>query len=405
MSTSRRMAWCIWCIASIFYAYQYILRVMPNIMLPDMMQQFHMDAAIFGQFSGAFYVGYCVMHLPIGILLDRYGPKYVMSACMLLTVIGLLPMLFAEHWVYPILGRLLIGVGSSAAILGVFNIVRITFSEQHFTRMLSFSVTIGLMGAIYGGVPISHSCIAYGYQTVVAMLAGFGVLFAGLTYLCVPKIASRPYTPILQDLKAVFANRQVMWVCALAGLMVGPMEGFADAWGSEFLKQAYRLDTNTANYITSMIYMGMCFAPLLSRVAEQTGYYLRTIAGAGVVMLVAFIMLLAGMLTASSMPVVFFLVGICCAYQVLAIYKASTYAPAHVAGLATAVANMVIMSFGYGFHSIIGVVIEAFKSHGGAYAFSYGIAVVPVTLLLGSAGFCLMARREKKLLSDAALPA
>ena len=85
---------------------------MPNIMLPNIMLQFNIDAAVFGQFSWAFYIGYCLLHLLIGIMLDRHGPRKVMSACILLTVIGLLPLIFTEHWIYPIIGRFLIGVGS-----------------------------------------------------------------------------------------------------------------------------------------------------------------------------------------------------------------------------------------------------------------------------------------------------
>ena len=52
MSNTRALVWMVWIVASIFYAYQYILRVMPNIMLTDIMQQFHIDSATFGQFSG-----------------------------------------------------------------------------------------------------------------------------------------------------------------------------------------------------------------------------------------------------------------------------------------------------------------------------------------------------------------
>ncbi len=70
LSKSRMIAWMIWVIASIFYAYQYILRVMPSILLNDILQQFHIDAATFGQFSGVYYIGYSLMHLPIGIMLD-----------------------------------------------------------------------------------------------------------------------------------------------------------------------------------------------------------------------------------------------------------------------------------------------------------------------------------------------
>ncbi|MFZ4076662.1 MAG: hypothetical protein ACOYKA_01630, partial [Legionellaceae bacterium] len=52
MLASKRIAWFAWMIASVFYAYQYVLRVMPSIMLTDIAQQFHMDAGLLGQCTG-----------------------------------------------------------------------------------------------------------------------------------------------------------------------------------------------------------------------------------------------------------------------------------------------------------------------------------------------------------------
>lgn len=395
MSTSRQMAWCVWLIASIFYAYQYVLRVMPNILLPDIMREFSIDAVIFGQFSGAYYIGYCLMHLPIGIMLDRFGPKKIMSACILLTVIGLLPIIYSEHWVYPVIGRMLVGVGSSAAILSTFKIIRMMFKEEHFARMLSFSVTIGLIGAIYGGMPVNYLCESYGYKAVVEVFALVGILFAVVTYWIVPEMQSSSKSTILADIKTVLMNRKVLLICFLAGMMVGPMEGFADAWGSEYLKQAYGLDSHTSNYLTSLIYFGMCFAPVLSRIAEKTGHYFGTISLSGVMMLLVFGLLVAGFLNINMMTISFFMVGICCAYQILAIYKASTYVPDHVVGLTTAITNMIIMSFGYLFHSVIGIVINFYSDLNQVHAFSYGISVIPITLLIGAIGFFMMGYHEK----------
>src|SRR6188768_3761082 len=127
-SFSRTLAWSVWLIASVFYAYQYVLRVMPNIMLGDIMLQFGIDEAAFGQFSGVYYIGYSLMHIPLGLMLDRFGPRKVMTGCILLTLVGLLPLLFASTWSYPVAGRFLIGLSSSAAILGVFKLIRMMFS-------------------------------------------------------------------------------------------------------------------------------------------------------------------------------------------------------------------------------------------------------------------------------------
>lgn len=396
MTVSRFFAWFVWIIVSIFYAYQYVLRVMPSIMMGDITTQFHIDAAVFGQFSGIYYLGYSLMHLPIGIMLDRFGPRKVMTVCILLTVIGLLPILFAENWIYPLIGRALIGVGSSAAILGTFKIIRMTFKEEHFPRMLSLSVMIGLIGAVYGGGPVSYLCQSLGYHTVIELFIALGLLLACITYFIVPDIEASTQTSVIADVKTVFTNRKVLMLCCFAGLMLGPLEGFSDVWGSGFLKQAYGFNSTLANYLPSMIFVGMCFgAPVLSLIAEKSGYYLGTIIAAGAVMFLTFFALVAGVLTPTSITISFVMVGMCCAYQILAIYKASTYVPENLAGLTTAVANMIIMSFGYAFHTVIGYVINAYGGTQVTRAFSYGIGVIPLTLALGIMGFIFLAYREK----------
>lgn len=390
-SNTRMVAWMIWIIASIFYAYQYILRVMPNIMLNDIMAQFDISAATFGQFSGVYYIGYSLVHLPVGIMLDRFGPRKVMTGCILLTIVGMMPLLFSNYWVYPIIGRFLIGIGSSAAILGVFKIVRMTFSEARFARMLSISVTIGLIGAIYGGGPVSYMREVFGYQAVVQSFALTGLVLAAITYWIVPDIKSTPENTVMSDIKEVLSNQKVIWSCLLAGMMVGPLEGFADVWGTAFLKQVYGYEGTLAASLPSMIFIGMCIGgPILSFIAERAGSYLGTIIGAGAIMATSFMILLASHLSSAMISFSFVIVGICCAYQILAIYKASTYVREQVAGLTTAVANMIIMIFGYAFHAIIGNTVNMLGGANSSEALFYGVSVIPIALTIGTTGFILL---------------
>ncbi len=396
MSNSRFIVWTMWFVASIFYAYQYILRVMPNIMLNDIMTKFDIDATAFGQFSGIYYIGYSLMHLPVGIMLDRYGPRKVMSGCILLSVIGMLPIIYSEHFIYPVMGRFLMGIGSSAAILGTFKIIRLSFSDKLFPRMLSFSVTIGLIGAIYGGGPVSYMCVHLKYNTVVEIFAVMGVLLAIITYLVVPEIETNSNNAVLSNIKEVLTNKKVILLCIFAGLMVGPIEGFADVWGAGFLAKLYNLDMESAAGYTSMIFIGMCFgAPLLTFLAEKTGNYLVTIIGAGTLMTISFFALISGAFSYNLMSITFVIIGVCCAYQILSIYKASTYVADHVIGLTTAVANMIIMSFGYAFHTLIGFIIDQNGGTQVSKAFVYGVSIIPISLALGVIGFIIIYYQEK----------
>jgi predicted MFS family arabinose efflux permease len=357
--SSRTLAWLMWLIGSLFYAYQYVLRVLPNIMMPEVMHKFQVDAHLFGQFSGFYYVGYALMHIPIGLLLDKLGPKWVLPMCILLTVIGLLPLVYSETWFYTVIGRGLIGIGSSGAILGVFKIIRLAFPEAHFTRMLGFSVTLGLVGAIYGGQPVNYLMQHLGWEKVIQLIAVVGMGLALLTFILVPnQPQSTQSHSMWQDIKSVLTNFRVLAICILAGMMVGPLEGFADVWGTEFLKAVYQLDLAMAAFLPSLLFLGMCFgSPLLSLLAEKTQAFFGLITCCAMIMATSFILILSQSLGAYWLSVLFFGIGMCCAYQILAIYKASTFVQESQVGLTTACANMIIMIFGFVFHSQIGRIL------------------------------------------------
>jgi hypothetical protein len=140
----------------------------------------------------------------------------------------------------------------------------------------------------------------------------------------------------------------------------------------------------------------MCFGgPILSFISEKSKNYLGTITSAAFVMSLIFIILLLNIMTVSTISISLIIVGICCAYQILAIYKASTYVKEEVAGLTTAIANMIIMIFGYGFHSVIGLVIKLMGGTATKSAFIGGISVIPITLTISVIGLTILMYNDR----------
>lgn len=401
---SRTHAWATWFLASLFYAYQYVLRVAPNVLMDDLVQKYNIDAAQLGQFSGGYYLGYALSHIPLGLLLDRYGPKRIMPLFMLLTVVGMLPLALADIWAIPTLGRVLVGIGSSSAILGLFKIIRNAFAEKNFTWMLSLSVTIGLIGAVNGGNPLHQLNQAVGLSNVIWVLCGFGVLLSLPIYFMLahePEITS--HERVTDSVISVFKNKAVMAVCFFSGLMVGPLEGFADVWSSSFLRAAYGLSASTAASLPALIFIGMAFGgPLQSLIARRYQSDLAVVFGSGLVMMLAMFLLLCQQVPTALLPLAFFAIGLGCAYQIIAIaYATKLVGETHV-GITSATANMIIMVFGYFFHSAIGKIVASFSAPAALTfskeALTYGLFIVPVLLLVGSVGFAwlLIKSREKK---------
>ncbi len=408
MTFYRFSEWTTWFLASFFYAYQYVLRVIPRVLMPDIMQKFQIDAAIFGQFSGFYYLGYVLMHIPLGILLDRVGPKVILPLCIVLTSLGLLPLIYTDFWLYPGLGRVLIGMGSSGAILGVFKVIRMNFKEDHFTRMLGISVAIGLLGGIYGGWPIHKLREYLGWEQVLFLLIGIGGVLALLFLILIPRLKPEVRSSertLFSDVKSVFGNKKLLLICLLGGLMVGPLEGFADVWGSAFLVNYYGFTKEAASALPDCIFFGMLIgSPLLSYVADKTKAYYALIILCAFGMAFDFIFLLMGWGTVFTLSLVFWSVGVLCSYQILVIYKATTYVKSNLVGLSTAIANMIIMPFGYVYHTGIGEVMNLFGDERalgdigdyGKDAFAAAIGLIPLGLCVGGFGFILVVLSERK---------
>lgn len=409
MDNSKRLAvWTSWFMISLFYAYQYVLRVLPNIVMPEVMMRYNIESSTFGQFAGVYYIAYAAAHIPIGMWLDRKGPKYVIPICILMTIIGTAPLVMSDSWYMAYFGRALIGFGSSAAILGMFKVIHLGFPENRFSRMLGIGAFIGLMGAIYGSQPVARLLEIYSYETVIKWIIYSGLIFAVISFVVMPKVkgVSEDELNFKKDFAEIWKKKEIFYIGIFAGFMVGPLEGFSDAWGVAFLQSVYSLDKPTASFLTSVIFIGMALgSSVVAYVGDKTRAYYSVIIGCAVFMALIFLVILLKMVEVNYfMTFLFFMIGIFSGYQVLSVYLSTTYVKENVLGLTTAIINMVVMSFGYLFHSVIGetlkltwdgTILEGVKVYT-PESYIYSISVIPICLVIGGLGFFWLKSKNKK---------
>lgn len=386
----------IWLFVTLFYCYQYVLRLLPNMIMPELMKKFSVGATEIGTFAGIYYIGYILMYIPIGILLSRYGAKIILPICILFSAFGLLPIMFATHWSYVLLGRLCIGIASSAAIIGAFQIFRSIFKEG-LSQMLGAMICVGLISAIYIGKPLVLLRDSIGVFSMLGVLMILGLLLAFLCYIYLPHEIDSNDKHFAEIFKSLLTNSTFFYSSILAGLMVASLEGFVDTHATAFFNALYNLERSVADSIASSILTGMCVGSIvLPYIAEKTkAYYSITALAALGISISFFTMFFTPNISIFLLYTINFIIGICSAYQVIILSKIASYFPEKLAGIAGAMANMIIMGFGYIFNVSIGRLLDFYWSgttHQGiriydAITYTKAISIIPIASTIAAIGF------------------
>jgi len=332
----------------------------------------------------------------VAILLDRYGPKLIITFCAVLCGLSVLMFTFTNNWILALLGRFLIGAGSAVGFLGVSKVVSLWFPLNRYSTMIGLTFTFGLLGALYGGKPVNLMIENMGWQKVAFFIALVGIALGTFIFFAfkAPSPTKSQKDPVtFQDLKKTLQSPVLIWLAVANLLMVGALEGFADVWGINYLTPAYSLEKSQAAGLVSFIFIGMLFGgPLLAYLSTRWGPY-NVIVLCSIGMAVLFIGMLLGTTTLGplGLSILFFGIGVLSCYQVLVFTAGSSLMPAALLGVTVAFLNCVNMLGGSFFHTLIGFFMDFFwtgdmagtvKYYTSA-TYSYALLTIPLCSLLG----------------------
>lgn len=386
-----------WALSGIFYAFQMALRVMPVVMLDYLAQKVGFNAGELGLLAGIYYIGYCIAHIPIGIALDYMQPRYIIAACVLLCVEGLYLTGAATSSFEIFFARFLIGIGSAGGILGAIKVTQ-DYYKHIFGVMLGFTISIGIVGAYYGAEPIRHLLQELSYEQAIQGLVLFGIMLAAsiFAFYAQRHDIGQNTISMWKSLTIAIQHKQLWRIGIFAGLMVGPIEGFADLWGSNYLSQIHLLSSKQAGFAITLIFIGLGIgSPLFGYLNKYIDSTSRIIAYLGILMLLCLGILFGfDQLSKNVVYAICFMIGLLSSYQILAFIMLSNNLLNGGFMISMALLNMVIMLFGFIYHSIIGFVLDTFFISStvdalvyGADAYQAAFSVIVAGVAIGVVGF------------------
>ena len=263
-----------WLVGSLFFFYAWVLRVSPSVMINELMAEFAVSGALLGHLSALYFYGYAGMQIPVGVALDRFGPRRLMTCAALLCGAGTLLFALSDSLTGVSLGRLMIGIGAAFSLVGAIAIAGTWFPRERFALLSGFAMLLGMAGGVIGQAPLRVMVEASDWRTTLFVLAGLGVLLAAVIWGVVRDRTrgTGGLSQALRGLSLVARNPQTL-LNALVGLgATGPLLGFAGLWGVPYIVELHGVDRTAAAGMTSLTFVGMGLgSPLFGWISDQLG--------------------------------------------------------------------------------------------------------------------------------------
>lgn len=188
-STSLSLSIRIFACFAVAYLLSYGLRTINAVIAPLLVAEIGLSAANLGLLSSAYFLGFIITQLPLGLALDKFGARRVNAALLLVAATGVAAFGMSHSLLTLWWSRLLIGMGFSAALMSAFKGFREWFAPSLQPRLASWMVVAGVAGASLSTAPVQWLTQLYGWRPLFLGMAVCVLVAALLLYVLLPASA------------------------------------------------------------------------------------------------------------------------------------------------------------------------------------------------------------------------
>ncbi len=367
-------AWFICALGALFYAYEYLLRISPSAMEPALRSHFNLSATGFGLLSAIYYYAYVPMQLPVGVLMDRFGPRRLLTLACFICVVGAFMFAGTNTFVIAGTGRFLVGIGSAFAFVGVLKLATIWLPEDKLGMVAGLTAALGTIGAMFGDNVLGDMVEYSGWQNTINYTAIFGLGLMVVLWFCIHDHKRDldsggtidSFKKNMVDLSIILREKQI-WVNGMYGCLVYlPTTIFAELWGIPYFIHAHGLAPADAGFVNSLLFFGfMLGAPTMGFISDKIKRRkLPMLCGAMGAAIVMSMILYIPNLSTHMLYTLVFILGLLYSAQAIVFAVGRELSPNEAAGTAIATTNMVVMIGAMVLQPLVGRLLDvSFRFH------------------------------------------
>jgi MFS family permease len=364
-------------LGSIYMVSQF-LRNSVAVIAPNLAQELHLSASEIGLLASAFFFAFAAAQIPLGIALDRYGPKICMLVCGGIAATGAVLFALAHSPSSLIAARILMGLGSSCYLMAPLALYARRYPPHQFASLTGIQMGLGSVGTLIATAPFALAVAAVGWRSTFIGVAVLMVLVTISVMLVVREdTGARRFEPRQESLaesvaglRAAIRTPSVVPIFFLHLVTHASFVLVVGLWGGPYLTHIYGYDLTARG--------NMLFAAAIAQVAAAfvwgpsdrlfRCYKVPVLLGAGATSVILALVAAFGVLPPIWLLAWFLLIGALSAYTPVMIAHGKSLFEPHLVGRGMTLLNMGTMGGVFLTQLISGFVIDLFPVENGAYA-------------------------------------
>ena len=348
------------------YFLSYLFRAVNAVVGPELVADIGLSATELGLLTSAYLFAFALFQLPLGVLLDRYGPRRVQIGLFCCAAAGSLLFSLGQDVAALSLARAMIGLGFAGGLMSGFKAVVLWVPPPRRALANACIMSFGALGILVATVPVELAILAVGWRAVFVGLALITFAVAGLILLAVPEQAEGRRESLAQQIMSVvpiYRDRLFWRLAPLLALTGGTHIAIQTLWAGPWFRDVAGLDRMAVASHLMIVAIAFLIGILSSGViADWLGRrgvdLLTTMLGFLAIFFVAQVAVVL-QLTSLTLPI-WFLFGMFGQVAVLAYPWLSSHYGAALSGRTNTAVNLLLFLTAFAVQYAIGAIIDLF---------------------------------------------
>jgi len=378
--------WKIFSVLSFLYVMALFFRVSMAVVARDISTDFNLTATRLGTLSSVFFIVYALAQIPLGIMLDRFGGRIIVTVLGFMAAIGVILFALAPGYHTALGGRVLLGIGTSCVLMGSLKIFTNWFTQKEFATIAGFIMAIGNLGNLLATAPLAAAVSAFGWRRALFVAALAQIVAAVMVYAVATDTplqnrtaeTGAPYDEAPVRTSALGGLRSVLgypsfWLLGMLGFCYyGNFMLIQSLWGGPYLMDVFNASRSAAGNVLFCSAGGFIIGCLcVGKISTQLLKSRKKTLLIGQSTALALLLLLLGpaeSFSPATLKVLFSVLGFTISSGIMIYPMVREMFPHAIAGTALSTLNFFVVSGVAVIQLLVGIILDQFPHASGSYS-------------------------------------